>query len=210
MPFHTWILFAIAYLVTTLSPGPNVLLVIRNTLRYGSVGTVTTIAGNLLAQLVVVILVAIGVGAVLAAMPPIFVGMKVIGSLYLAYLGLKQLKQAARQPTSIATATFEQRTGKGRIFREALLVSGSNPKTLIFLSAFMPQFLTANRPLSLQFFTMYLTISAIVMVVHSTYSTGVKRLHGRLGATRWVSAIKRLSGFIFVALSVKLLTARQA
>ncbi|MFC5431100.1 LysE family translocator [Paraburkholderia denitrificans] len=210
MPFHTWILFAIAYVVTTLSPGPNVLLVIRNTLRYGSAGTVTTIAGNLLAQLVVVILVAVGVGAVLAAMPPIFVGMKVIGAVYLAYLGLKQLKHASRQPTPIPTEKFERRTDKGKVFREALLVSGSNPKTLIFLSAFMPQFLTASRPLPLQFFTMYLTISVIVMVVHSAYSTGVKRLHGRLAATRWVSVIKRLSGFIFVALSVKLLTARQA
>jgi threonine/homoserine/homoserine lactone efflux protein len=75
MSLHTWFLFATAYLVTTISPGPNVLLVIRNTVRYGSRGTASTIAGNLLAQLMVVILVALGVGAVLAAMPPLFVGM---------------------------------------------------------------------------------------------------------------------------------------
>lgn len=50
MSVQTWMLFAAAYLATTLSPGPNVLLVIRNTVRYGSHGTAATIAGNLVAQ----------------------------------------------------------------------------------------------------------------------------------------------------------------
>ncbi|MCM3487671.1 LysE family transporter, partial [Kocuria rosea] len=66
MSIQTWMLFAAAYLATTLSPGPNVLLVIRNTVRYGAHGTAATIAGNLVAQGVIVLLVALGVGAVLA------------------------------------------------------------------------------------------------------------------------------------------------
>lgn len=61
MSFHTWLLFATAYLVTTISPDPNILLVVRNTVRYGSGGIASTIAGNLAAQLVVVLLVALGV-----------------------------------------------------------------------------------------------------------------------------------------------------
>src|SRR5258708_20437966 len=93
MLLHTWFLFAIAYLVTTISPGPNVLLVIRNTVRFGSRGTAATIAGNLLAQLIVVVLVALGVGAVRAAMPPLFLAMKVAGAVYLMYLGVKQLRR---------------------------------------------------------------------------------------------------------------------
>lgn len=56
MSIQTWMLFAAAYLATTLSPGPNVLLVIRNTVRYGAHGTAATIAGNLVAQGVIVLL----------------------------------------------------------------------------------------------------------------------------------------------------------
>jgi homoserine/homoserine lactone efflux protein len=210
MTFHTWFLFATAYLVTTISPGPNVLLVIRNTVRYGSRGTAFTIAGNLLAQLIVVILVALGVGAVLAAMPPLFVGMKVIGAVYLMYLGVKQLRNSGSKALRAANTPFSHTLNKGKIFREAILVSGSNPKTLIFLSAFMPQFITNDRPLPEQFIVMYLTVAAIVAIVHTIYSVSVRGIHNGLGTSRWLGAVKRSSGVIFFALGIKLLTAKRA
>jgi homoserine/homoserine lactone efflux protein len=209
MSLHTWFLFATAYLVTTISPGPNVLLVIRNTVRYGSRGTAATIAGNLLAQLVVVVLVALGVGAVLAAMPPLFVGMKVVGAAYLMYLGMKQLRSQAPKTAPVSDAQLVQIMKKGRIFREAILVSGSNPKTLIFLSAFMPQFITHDRPLPQQFIVMYLTVAAIVALVHTIYSVSVRGIHSGLGNSRWIGLVKRGSGVVFFALGVKLLATKR-
>ncbi|MGF6733331.1 homoserine/homoserine lactone efflux protein [Paraburkholderia youngii] len=215
MSFHTWLLFAAAYLLTTISPGPNVLLVIRNSVRYGSRGAAASVAGNLLAQGVVVALVALGVGAVLTTLPPLFVVMKVLGAGYLMYLGIRQLRgggnrqaaQAAR-PTGVASPadTFE----RSKVFREALLVSGSNPKTMIFLSAFMPQFIDHERGLPEQFIVMYLTIAVTVALVHTIYSLGVQGIHKRVGASRWIAAIKRGSGLVFVALGIKLLSAQRA
>jgi len=210
MSLHTWFLFATAYLVTTISPGPNVLLVIRNTVRYGSRGTASAIAGNLLAQLMVVILVALGVGAVLAAMPPLFVGMKVIGAVYLMYLGLKQLRSQAPKATPAANGQISHALNKGKIFREAILVSGSNPKTLIFLSAFMPQFITHDRPLPEQFILMYITVAVIVALVHTIYSVSVRGIHSSLGTSRWRGVVKRGSGVVFFALGIKLLMAKRA
>ena len=89
MSIQTWMLFAAAYLATTLSPGPNVLLVIRNTVRYARHGRDDR--GQPRRARVVVVLVALGVGAVLAAMPPLFVAMKVVGAAYLIFLGVRQL-----------------------------------------------------------------------------------------------------------------------
>jgi homoserine/homoserine lactone efflux protein len=210
MSFHTWFLFAMAYLVTTISPGPNVLLVIRNTVRFGVRGTAATIAGNLLAQLVVVLLVALGVGAVLAAMPPLFLAMKVLGAVYLMVLGLKQLRSRKPKAAASADALPMYPLDRRKVFREALLVSGSNPKTLIFLSAFMPQFITHDQPLPAQFIVMYLTVACVVTLVHTIYSFGVRRIHNRLGTSRWIEALKRCSGLIFFGLGIKLLAARQA
>jgi homoserine/homoserine lactone efflux protein len=210
MSLHTWFLFATAYLVTTISPGPNVLLVIRNTVRYGSRGTASAIAGTLLAQLMVVILVALGVGAVLAAMPPLFVGMKVIGAVYLMYLGVKQIRRQAPKAPPSANAQFAHVLNKGKIFREAILVSGSNPKTLIFLSAFMPQFITHDRPLPEQFILMYITVAVIVALVHTIYSVSVRGIHSSLGTSRWLGVVKRGSGVVFFALGIKLLMAKRA
>jgi len=209
MSIQTWMLFAAAYLATTLSPGPNVLLVIRNTVRYGSRGTAATIAGNLVAQGAVVMLVALGVGAVLAAMPPLFIAMKVVGAAYLMLLGIRQLRgdSNARSPDGRAAIVEPDRR---KLFREALFVSGSNPKTMIFLSAFMPQFIAHGRPLAMQFVVMYATIACTVVVVHSVYSFGVRRLHRGIGVSPWVRAAKRAGGLLFVGLGIKLLTARQA
>ncbi|KAB0683542.1 LysE family translocator [Burkholderia territorii] len=209
MSIQTWMLFAAAYLATTLSPGPNVLLVIRNTVRYGSRGTAATIAGNLVAQGAVVMLVALGVGAVLAAMPPLFVAMKVVGAAYLIFLGIRQLR-GDRNARSPANRTAIVEPDRKKLFREALFVSGSNPKTMIFLSAFMPQFVAYDRPVAMQFVVMYATIACTVVVVHSVYSFGVRRLQRGIGAGPWVRAAKRASGLLFVGLGIKLLAARQA
>ncbi|MBN3791730.1 LysE family translocator [Burkholderia sp. Ac-20353] len=209
MSVQTWILFAAAYLATTLSPGPNVLLVVRNTVRYGSHGTAATIAGNLVAQGAVVVLVALGVGALLAAMPPLFVAMKVVGALYLMVLGVRQLRGPRAGSDATTGETPAIAPDRKKLFREALLVSGSNPKTLIFLSAFMPQFIAHDRPLAMQFVVMYATIACTVMLVHSLYSAGVHRLHRGFRMSRWIQAIKRGSGLLFVGMGIKLLTARQ-
>jgi homoserine/homoserine lactone efflux protein len=212
MTFHTWLLFAAAYLVTTISPGPNVLLVIRNTVRYGAEGTAATIAGNLLSQLIVVCLVAFGVGAILLAIPPLFLAMKVIGAAYLIYLGLRQLL-SRKAKTEMATNTLAPTKPvvvRSRILREAMLVSGSNPKTMIFLAAFMPQFIEHGRPLAIQFFVMYVTIAATVAIVHTVYSLGTRRINKQIGTSPWVARAKRFSGVIFVGLGFKLLTAKAA
>ncbi|WP_277425954.1 LysE family translocator [Burkholderia gladioli] len=88
-------------------------------------------------------------------------------------------------------------------------MAGSNPKTMIFLSAFMPQFIDHQRSLPLQFAQMYLTIALLVLVVHTIYSSGVRHLHGRLRAGRAVAAMRRMTGLVFVGFGVELLTAKQ-
>ncbi|PCE32587.1 LysE family translocator [Burkholderia ubonensis] len=210
MSVQTWMIFAAAYLVTTLSPGPNVLLVVRNTVRYGRHGTAATIAGNLVAQLFVVVLVALGVGAVLAAMPPLFVAMKVVGALYLMVLGVRQLRGPRTGADAQTRMQPHEMPDRKKLFREALLVSASNPKTLVFLSAFMPQFIAHDRPLPMQFAVMYLTIACMVVLVHSVYSAGVHQFHRGFGMTGWVHALKRASSLLFVGLGIRLLTSRQA
>ncbi|WP_277425953.1 LysE family translocator [Burkholderia gladioli] len=108
MSVHTWLLFAFAYLLTTLTPGPNVLLVVRNTVRHGARGTVVSILGNLLVQLVVVTLVALGVGALLSAMPPLFVALKLAGAAYLILIGIRQWREGGR-PAAGANAVAPAR-----------------------------------------------------------------------------------------------------
>jgi threonine/homoserine/homoserine lactone efflux protein len=201
-----WLTFASAYLIVTLSPGPNVLLVIRNSLKYGSSSALVTISGNLASQLVVVLLVAWGVGAALTVLPEFFWVMKIIGALYLMWLGIQQIRATYKSTSTISKAQSDNSTMSSLgIFRQAFLVSGSNPKTLIFLSAFMPQFIDSTNPLAGQFVIMYLTIATIVACVHIFYSILANQLKQKIKHSRFVSTLKYFGGTIFVLLGLKLL-----
>lgn len=208
MALHLWFTFFLAYLATTLTPGPNVLLVVRNALRHGPAGMGATLVGNLTAQLLVVTGVALGVGALLVAMPTAFLALKILGAGYLIYLGVRQLfsrKLAASAPVAMVPGSP---MAKWRIAGEAFLVSVSNPKAMIFLCAFLPQFLQPDRSVSMQFIIMYLTIAAVVISVHSFYCYTAFRFSKRLSAAYWVVLIKRLSGALFIGLGLRLLTVR--
>ncbi|WP_338620772.1 LysE family translocator [Paludibacterium sp. THUN1379] len=204
MSWHLWCWFALAYLATTLSPGPNVLLVIRNTLRYGPRATFVTVSGNLLAQLLVVLLVALGVGAVLKTLPPLFLIMKLVGAGYLLWLGVRQLWPSLPGRSTAVVRGDVPSFDRGRVWREAMFVSGSNPKTMIFFSAFLPQFLVNDRPLWSQFAVMYLTIAAIVCLVHAIYAFSAGQIQSMLRNGRLFAGLRRLGGLLFIGMGIRL------
>ena len=208
MALHLWLTFSLAYLLTSLTPGPNVLLTVRNALRHGPSGMGMTLIGNLLAQLLVISAVALGVGAMLVSLPSAFLVLKVIGAGYLIYLGLRQLFARTAAPAANPDVATRPAQAQWKIGAEAFLVSASNPKTLIFFCAFLPQFLEQGRPIVEQFGVMYLTISAIVFAVHSFYCYTAYRFSKRLKASRLVALFKRATGALFIGLGVRLLSAR--
>lgn len=210
MDLHVWAAFAAAYFVTTLSPGPNVLLTVRNSLKFGPASALATIAGNLLSQLLVVVLVACGAGAVLATMPQFFTAMKLIGAAYLIWLGIRQIRSARLPRAAAALRPAPEVMSAPRVLREAFLVSFSNPKALIFLSAFMPQFLDQHAPLAPQFALMYGTIAVTVLAVHVVYATLAVRLQGRFARPRAAKALGYGGGGLFVLLGLKLLAGERA
>ncbi|WP_447928126.1 LysE family translocator [Vreelandella sp. EE27] len=208
MSLHVWLTFFIAYLLITLSPGPNVLLVIRNTLRYGATGTVIALTGNLLAQLFTILLVALGVGTLLSTLPTAFTVLKVIGAAYLVYLGVAQLVTSFKTPAAAQQVVGSTPSRHRSLLLEAFLVSISNPKTLLFLSAFLPQFLDHTVDVTRQFALMYLTIALIVIGVHSSYALAVRRLGHHFQSPRWKAAFSRISGTLFIGMGLRLAGSR--
>ena len=202
MSFHLWTLFCLAYLVTTLSPGPNVLLVLKNSIQFGWKSAFITIFGNLVCQFLIVCLVALGVGALLQTLPVWFLVMKVLGGSYLIYLGIKALRSKKTSTfDSIDKAAMTNSTKTGfALFGEAFLVSASNPKTLIFLSAFLPQFLTLESSAYMQFLIMFISICAIVTCVHIGYAFGIARLGKRFSLKNMENKISKITGGLFISM----------
>jgi len=125
--------------------------------------TAVGLQGGLLAQIA---LVACGVGALLAASEPAFLGIKWLGALYLAWLGLKLL--LGRTATGgVAVCGTDRPVAQ---MRRGLFVNLSNPKAIVFLLAVLPQFLDLSRPLLPQYAAMAATMIAMDLAVMAFYT----------------------------------------
>jgi len=199
MNIETWLLFFVAYLVVTLSPGPNVLLVVKNALQVGYKAAILTILLNLLCQLLIIIAVALGAGALLANSPMLFFALKLLGGSYLIYLGIKGLINKSPIANERSQAMAPSSFSYYKIAKQAFWVSASNPKTVIFLSAFLPQFISPNEAIVWQFSIMFLTICLIVMVVHLCYSYLAKNINNRCVGLKSKPIFSKLTNSAFIA-----------
>ena len=212
MTLDTWPLYVLAVFVATVSPGPNVLIVMMHSLRFGWRRALWTVAGNLACLFLVALLAAMGIGALLQAQPVLYAVLKTTGALYLIWMGLRILRQSfaggdRADPfgdVEVAAVPPSPLT----LMRQAFLVSLSNPKSVLFLSAIFPQFLDHDAPLAPQFAALFATLLLIVLVVHGAYAFAAASLRHRIvrpRARRWLA---RVTGGSFMTLGTGILVSR--
>jgi threonine/homoserine/homoserine lactone efflux protein len=146
MDWGLYLTFVLATSVLILIPGPNVALIVANSIAYGTRYGLLTVAGTSAAIVVQLALTALSMTAVLAALAHWFEVVRWIGVAYLLWLGIRQW----RAPPVDLTRTHPQPRSRRAIFGRGLLVSLTNPKTLLFYGAFFPQFLTPGPDLPRQ------------------------------------------------------------
>ncbi|NLS12349.1 LysE family translocator [Vibrio sp. SM6] len=201
MSVEIWLMFSMAYLAVTLSPGPNVLLVVQNSIKYGCKSAISTIIGNLACQFIVVSMVAVGVGGIITQLPAWFFAMKCIGGVYLIYLGCQTLiKKHTGVLVSKEMATVSGAPVARILFKQAFVVSASNPKTLIFLSAFLPQFIDATKSQLFQFSIMYCSICLIVFLVHIAYALIFSGVGRKFKSIQFEDKLSKVVGGLFISM----------
>lgn len=127
--------------VLTLSPGPDMALVLRNTLRGGRGAGFRTVAGIALGLLGWASASALGVAAVLAASATVFTALKLAGAAYLVYLGIQSLRALRR-----GESRDEESKPAGSPFRQGLVTNLLNPKLAVLFTTLLPQFIDADDP----------------------------------------------------------------
>lgn len=199
MEFNSWLLFASIILLASISPGPNVIAVIMHTIDAGARGAISTITGNLVALFTIAGAAAVGVGALLHAAPSVFMAMKIAGGLYLAWMGIKMIKSSFGT-MGLLNISSEVKTETKSIEYSirAMLISYSNPKSILFLSAVFPTFLENSSPIAPQFAVMFLTIITIVMAIHGAYAFIAFRMRDGLVGVRARKLMARISGISFL------------
>jgi threonine/homoserine/homoserine lactone efflux protein len=163
--------FVLASVVLILIPGPSVLFVIGRSLALGRLGGLLSVLGNALGMVPLVAAVALGVGALVAQSVVIFTIIKFAGALYLVYLGVQAIRHradaAAAVNGAVATRSHWRQLGEG------FVVGVTNPKTIAFFVAVLPQFVdfTAGS-IPLQLFELGVVFIVLALLCDSVWALG--------------------------------------
>jgi threonine/homoserine/homoserine lactone efflux protein len=136
--FDRLLLFSATAAVVIAIPGPSVIFIVSRAISGGQRMAIFSVLGNALGEYVQVIAVAFGIGTVVEDSVVAFNFLRIAGGLYLIYLGVRTFR-ARRSLAAAIGAAAAPRSGK-RSFAEAFTVGATNPKTIVFLAAMLPQF----------------------------------------------------------------------
>ena len=199
MALNTWLLYLIAAVGLSLTPGPNSLLVLTHGALHGHRKTLFTVAGGALGFVALIALSMLGIGALLKASASALVVLKLLGGAYLVWLGIQLWRAPAIQLRADASAADARGTA---LFRQGLLTALSNPKALLFYGAFLPQFIDPSRDLLVQFIVMATNFVVIECVVEYLLALLAHRIRPAL--ERVGKRLNRVCGGMFVAMGVAL------
>ena len=194
--------FVAAVAVLMLIPGPNVALIIANSVSYGPKYGLLTVAGTSSAMMIQLGLTAAGMTELLGSLGAWFEWLRWIGVTYLLCLGVAQW----RAPPVDLTTTRPEPRSVSAIFVRALLVSLTNPKTLLFYGAFFPQFIRADRPIGTQVGVLSITFLVVAVLIDAGWALLAGRVRSVLASRGRLR--NRLSGGFLAGAGAALALAR--
>ncbi|MGH6960689.1 MAG: LysE family translocator [Dongiaceae bacterium] len=161
--------FAITALVIIIVPGPSVLFIVGRALAVGRREAVLTMLGNTIGASVLLLAVAFGLGALIAASAIALTVVKLVGAAYLIYLGIHAFR--TRKALGEALTGGVKPTNTRRVLRQGFVVGLTNAKTAVFFAAAMPQFVDKNAgPAWLQILVLGLIFMLIALVSDSIWA----------------------------------------
>jgi threonine/homoserine/homoserine lactone efflux protein len=203
MQLSLYLGFVAASTVLILIPGPNVSLIVANSIAYGTRYGLLTVAGTSAAIVVQLALTAFGLTATLGVLAGWFEWIRWLGVGYLLYLGIRQWRAA---PVDLTRTPPQPRSVRAIALR-GFLISLTNPKTLLFYGAFFPQFLAPDAPLGPQVAVLCVTFLAIAAGLDAVWALAAGRARGLLAMRGRLR--NRLSGGFLVCAGVGLALAHR-
>jgi threonine/homoserine/homoserine lactone efflux protein len=205
MPIDPHLLFLVTTLVAMVAPGPDMLFVLGCGMRGGPRAGLLATAGVATSEAVHVALAAVGLAALLTAVPVAFAVVRIVGAAYLIYLGVQAIRHRRDEPPAVTGGVSGRRA-----YLRGLLTNLLNPKMVTFTIAFLPQFVNPRvGPVWVQFAVLGAILIALEFLVDGTVGVLAGRIGGWLRRRR---AAKRgvdvATGTVFIGLGVRLAVER--
>lgn len=203
-----WTLFS-AFIAATavliIIPGPNVMLVISRSMRFGVKAGLITVAGTAFALAQQLAITALGLASAMAVLSDGFEVLRWLGVAYLVYMGVQAFREKPVPPDAAAVPAPRIR----HMFLQAAFVAWTNPKLLAFYAAFFPQFLDPGLPAGPQLWAMCGAFLVIAVLFDSGYALIGGRLLGAFKSERAQRIRNRVTGGMLIAAGAGLAMVRR-
>jgi threonine/homoserine/homoserine lactone efflux protein len=220
MNLSTWWIFVTATFLISAAPGPNMLLIMNQSVRFGLRASVYSMAGCMTALMIMFTLSALGLGVVLQNAPTVFDGLRWLGALYLAYLGYKVWTAPVTTAVIDDNGKIDIKNNSNLVnensdynafglYKTGFFTAGSNPKALLFAAAFLPQFIQSNLPQAPQLLILLATFSVLEILWYFIYALGGLSMAHQLrkpGVLRWFN---RMTGGAFIGFAGLMVVMKQ-
>jgi len=206
---QTLLAFVTVATLAILSPGPAVLLSLRNGATLGARAVMWSALGNISGVCCLSIAAMLGLGVVLQSSVVLFGLVKIASAAYLFYVGVRQLRGSSAQKAIVAGGAAPRNRRRRDLYREGFLVAATNPKAVLFFTALFPQFIDAHQPVLLQFALLTLVFMTISYASHLGYATLAARARGTLLKPMFAKWLNRVAGLAFMLCAALLLAVRR-
>lgn len=208
MTYSNWLIYVLAVLILTASPGPSVLLCVSKSVSHGFRNAFITALGSLIAIITIMTLSFTGLGVVIATSDIAFTFIKWGGAAYLIYLGI----QALRSKTDNFVLSESSSSPKDMLshWLSGFIVGASNPKAIVFFTALFPQFIDTQSSLLPQYLILAATFAVMELFWLSFYAGIARRSSEWLTRPGRAKRFNQITGGVFIGAGLLLSSTSRA
>ena len=199
-----WLSLLTASVVISLTPGAGAINTMSNSMTFGWRRSIWGIAGQQLALLLHLVIVAAGVGVLVAGSPVLFNAIRYAGAAYLVYLGVRLILTKPSEVIDLGEDAVDS-GGHWPMLRRGFWVNLLNPKAIVFFLAFVPQFIRSDLPLAPQYAVLAATVVCVDIAVMWGFFAVAARPFRRYSATmRGQRVLNTVFGALFIGVAALL------
>lgn len=196
--------FALASVVIVAIPGPSVLFTIGRALSAGRRAALLTVLGNAGGILTQIIAIAVGLGPLVASSAAVYTALKLVGAGYLVWLGVQSIRHRKDFAESLAHGL--PAAPASHAVRAGYVVGVTNPKSLVFFMALLPQFVDTSRPVAAQLLVLGAVFAVIALVMDGSLALAAARFREWFASSpRRMERVGGTGGLMMVGLGAGLL-----
>jgi len=200
-----WLSLLAACVVISLTPGAGAINTMSNSLNEGWRRSIWGVLGQQLALIIHVVIVAAGVGLLVARSEVLFETIRYLGAAYLVFLGIRMIVTRPVLAADVADPSRRRESAMSMI-RRGFWVNMLNPKAIVFFLAFVPQFIRLDRPVPIQYVILIVTVIAVdVLVMWFFFAAAAKPFRRLVRTSRGQKVLDIVFGALFIGVAGLLL-----